>query len=83
MGRTARAGRPRLAFGLLYYNRRSTQHDADVLFPLFWNLRDEDAHTTVVGPFMHREAPANTTTGSPPLLQRLAAGGGYLHIRRS
>jgi hypothetical protein len=40
-----------------YYNRRSPKVDADILFPAFWHLRDDVTTTTVVGPFMHREAP--------------------------
>src|SRR5262249_34927894 len=41
-----------------YYNRRSTDIDSDILFPLFWKLRDQKVYTTIVGPFMHREAEA-------------------------
>lgn len=42
-------------FGLTYYNRRSKEVDADVVFPFFWKLRDDNTYTTVVGPWMHRE----------------------------
>ncbi|HKQ68800.1 MAG TPA: hypothetical protein VJT73_05645, partial [Polyangiaceae bacterium] len=44
-------------FGLVYYNRRSTKYDADIVFPFFWNVRDDKSLTTVVGPVIHREAP--------------------------
>jgi hypothetical protein len=68
-------------FGLLYYNRRSTRHDADVLFPVFWNLRDDQTHTTVVGPVMHREAPGEHDNWVAPLFfSGSRPGGGYLHI---
>jgi hypothetical protein len=43
-------------FGGLYYNRRSAERADDVLFPLFWNLRDQSAgsRTTIVGPLVNR-----------------------------
>ena len=57
-----------------YYNRRSTKHDADVLFPLFWHLRDDSSYTTIVGPFVHQEAPHRACQlAGPALLQRLSA----------
>ncbi|MEZ4226258.1 MAG: hypothetical protein R3B13_35250 [Polyangiaceae bacterium] len=45
-------------FGGLYYNRRSAERADDVLFPLFWNLRDlsEGSRTTIIGPFVNRVA---------------------------
>src|SRR5215471_14265480 len=68
-------------FGLLYYNRRSPRVDADVLFPIFWNVRDDDVHATVVGPFMHREAPgAHDNWLAPLFFSGSRQGGGYLHI---
>jgi hypothetical protein len=68
-------------FGLLYYNRRSPKRDADVLFPLFWNLREDDTRTTVVGPFVHREGPAGHDNWLAPLVfSGSRAKGGYLHI---
>lgn len=69
-------------FGGLYYNRRSPKHDADVLFPLFWNLRDEDNRTTVVGPVVHRSAPdAHDTWVAPLFFQGSRTNGsGYLHL---
>jgi hypothetical protein len=45
-------------FGPFYFQRRSKAVDADVLFPLFWNLRNDRTHTTIVGPFMHSERDA-------------------------
>ncbi len=44
-------------FGLSYFNRRSKNVDADVLFPFFWKMRHQQTHTTVVGPLMHSESP--------------------------
>ncbi len=43
-------------FGGLYYNRRSAERADDVLFPLFWNLRDREKgeRTTIVGPLLNR-----------------------------
>jgi len=45
-----------------YYNRRGKDHDADVLFPFFWRLRDYKTTTTVVLPFVHRETEATKDT---------------------
>jgi len=68
-------------FGTIYYNRRSTKHDADVLFPLFWHLRDEQEHTTVLGPIVHREAPESHDNWLAPLIfEGSRSKGGYLHI---
>ena len=68
-------------FGLLYFNRRSPKHDADVVFPLFWNLRDEQTRTTVVGPFVHREAPREHDNWLAPLVfSGVSPGSGYLHM---
>lgn len=56
-------------FGGLYYNRRSAERADDVLFPLFWNLRDRtsDSRTTVVGPFVNRVAPGERDNWLAPL----------------
>ena len=56
-------------FGGLYYNRRSAERADDVLFPLFWNLRDRttDSRTTVVGPFVNRVAPDERDNWLAPL----------------
>lgn len=76
-------------FGLFYYNRRSTNADADVLFPFFWKLRDHDTHTTVAGPFMHRESkgvpgkePGGHANWLAPLFFEGGSddGSGYMHI---
>ncbi|MGE3671743.1 MAG: hypothetical protein AB7K71_18885, partial [Polyangiaceae bacterium] len=54
-------------FGGLYYNRRSAEHADDVLFPFFWNLRDKDSRTTVVGPWVNRQAPGETDNWFAPI----------------
>jgi hypothetical protein len=43
----------------LYYNRRSNERSDDILFPLFWDLKNRttDDRTTIIGPLVHREAP--------------------------
>ncbi len=38
----------------IYYQRRSPDRSDDVVFPFFWNLRDQKTRTTVVGPFVNR-----------------------------
>src|SRR6185295_1534950 len=71
-----------------YYNRRSTHVDADVLFPLFWRLRDHDTRTTIVGPFAHRETektkdhPGRHDNWLAPLVFEGSSsnGSGYFHI---
>lgn len=42
-----------------YYNRRSNERADDVLFPVFWDLKNRltGDHTTILGPLVHREAP--------------------------
>ena len=68
-------------FGGLYYNRRSTKYDADVLFPLIWNLRDDKSHTTVVGPFVHHHAPGEHDNWLAPIFfSGSGPNSGYLHI---
>ncbi|HEY4158244.1 MAG TPA: hypothetical protein VGM29_09110 [Polyangiaceae bacterium] len=56
-------------FGGLYYNRRSAEHADDILFPVFWNLRDKtkDSRTTIVGPLVNRSAPGETDNWLAPL----------------
>lgn len=56
-------------FGGLYYNRRSPTHADDVLFPLFWNLRNpaEETRTTIVGPLVNRVAPGEHDNWLAPL----------------
>ena len=55
-------------FGL-YYNRRSNERADDVLFPLFWDLKNKVTgdHTTIAGPFVHREAPGEHDNWLAPL----------------
>ncbi len=64
-----------------FYDRRSPQVDADVLFPLFWHVRDGDSHLTVVGPIAHREAPGEHDNWLAPLFfeGKRKDGGGYFH----
>jgi len=65
-------------FGL-YYNRRSAERADDILFPLFWNLRDSDSRTTVVGPWVQRVAPDRGDHWLAPLyFWGRRPGGGYL-----
>jgi hypothetical protein len=67
-------------FGLLYYQRRSQEHDADVLFPAFWRVRDGDNHVLVVGPLAHREAPGENDNWLAPLyFEGSRKDGGYFH----
>ncbi len=56
-------------FGGIYYNRRSAEHSDDVLFPLFWNLRNplEGKRTTIVGPLVNRVAPDEHDNWLAPL----------------
>ncbi|MEM1034642.1 MAG: hypothetical protein AAGN82_30160 [Myxococcota bacterium] len=69
-------------FGLTYFNRRSEHHDADVVFPIFWKLRDHDTYTTVVGNVMHRESPTGHDNWVAPFFFEGSGQGGkeYLHI---
>src|SRR5690606_15703419 len=66
-------------FGGVYYNRRSAEHSDDILFPLFWNLRDKESRTTVVGPLVNRVAPQETDNWLAPLyfLGTRENGGSY------
>ncbi|HHH31660.1 MAG TPA: hypothetical protein ENK57_25385 [Polyangiaceae bacterium] len=69
-------------FGLTYFNRRSPSYDADVLFPIFWHIRDEDSYTTVVGPVMHNERPEGHDNWVAPLFFEGSGEDGheYMHI---
>jgi hypothetical protein len=75
-------------FTPFYYNRRSKDHDADILFPLFWRLRNFDTTTTIVGPFGHSEStgapgsPKRSATWAAPLFfqGKSSDGSGYFHI---
>jgi hypothetical protein len=68
-------------FGLLYYQRRSPDVDADVLFPLAWRVRDRENRVLVLGPLAHREAPNETDNWLAPLyFVGSRKDGGYFHI---
>jgi hypothetical protein len=68
-------------FGLLYYRRRSPKHDADVVFPLAWHVRDNDSRTFVLGPLAHREAPGEHDNWIAPIAFTGARkDGGYFHF---
>jgi hypothetical protein len=56
-------------FAGVYYNSRSAERADDILFPLFWNLRDRltNSRTTVVGPFVNRVAPGERDNWLAPL----------------
>ncbi|MEO8876260.1 MAG: histidine--tRNA ligase [Polyangiaceae bacterium] len=54
-------------YGLLYYQRRSAEQDADIVFPLAWRVRDRENHVLVLGPFAHREAPHEHDNWLAPL----------------
>ena len=67
-------------FGL-YYNRRSAERADDILFPLFWNMRDQDGRTTVIGPWAQRVAPDRSDHWLAPLyFWGKRPEGGYLII---
>jgi hypothetical protein len=67
-------------YGLLYYRRRSLHLDMDVLFPLAWRVRDNDASTLVLGPFVHRESPKENDNWLAPLyFAGSRPNGGYFH----
>jgi hypothetical protein len=67
-------------FGL-YYNRRSAERADDILFPLFWNLRDQNSRTTVIGPWAQRVAPDRSDHWLAPLyFWGKRPEGGYLII---
>jgi histidyl-tRNA synthetase len=65
---------------LLFYQRRSPNWDADVLFPLAWRVRDRQNHVLVLGPLAHREAPGEHDNWIAPLFfQGKRTDGGYFH----
>ena len=53
--------------GLFYYRRRSQRISADVLFPFFWHVRDEQSYLTAIGPFVHQEGPTGHDNWLAPL----------------
>ncbi len=68
-------------FALLYYGRRSPDLDMDLVFPLFWRVRDRDNRVVVAGPVVHREAPGEHDNWFAPLyFEGKRKDGGYLHI---
>jgi len=76
---TPRTDRESLA-ALLFYQRRSPDTDADVLFPLAWRVREKQNHVLVLGPIVHREAPAEHDNWLAPLVfQGSRKDGGYFH----
>jgi hypothetical protein len=72
--------RQSLFFGF-FYDRRSPEMDADILFPGIWYVRDGASRLTVVGPLAHREAPGEHDNWLAPLVfeGRRKEGGGYFH----
>ena len=76
---TAQTDRETLA-ALVFYQRRSPNIDADVLFPLAWRVRERQNHVLVLGPLAHREAPEEHDNWLAPLLfEGKRKGGGYFH----
>ncbi len=70
-------------YGPLYYNRRSAERADDVLFPLFWNLRDLEhkTRTTIVGPLVNKVSPTGHDNWLAPLYFTGKHGdGGYTII---
>lgn len=67
-------------YGMLYYQRRSPNVDADVLFPLAWRIRERENRVYVFGPAAHREAPGEHDNWLAPLFfQGKRKDGGYFH----
>lgn len=77
---TEKTDRQRLA-GVLFYQRRSKDFDADVLFPLAWRVRDRQNRAYVLGPLVHREAPYEHDNWLAPLVfEGARKDGGYFHV---
>lgn len=67
--------------GLVFHRRRSTRHDADVVFPFFWRWREDQDRTTIVGPVGRHVGPAGTDTFVAPFVfYGTRADGSYLNI---
>ncbi len=67
-------------YGLFYYQRRSSDYDMDVLFPLAWRVRDKESKVLVLGPVAHREAPGEHDNWLAPLFfEGSRKDGGYFH----
>ncbi len=76
---TAKTDRQSLLAGV-FYQRRSPQVDADVLFPVIWRVRDRQNHVFVLGPLAHREAPYEHDNWLAPIFfQGKRKDGGYFH----
>lgn len=76
---TAKTDRESLA-ALVFYQRRSPDTDADVLFPLAWRVRQKQNHVLVLGPIAHREAPDEHDNWLAPIVfQGSRKDGGYFH----
>lgn len=69
------------SYGLLYYQRRSPRNDADVFFPFVWKWREDDHHTTIIGPVgWHRGPKAADTAIAPFVFWGDHDGESYLNI---
>jgi hypothetical protein len=67
-------------FALLFYQRRSPNFDADIVFPAFWRVRDRQNHVLALGPLAHREAPGEHDNWVAPLVfEGERKDGGYFH----
>jgi hypothetical protein len=76
---TPKTDRESLA-ALLFYQRRSPNMDADVLFPAFWRVRERQNHVLVLGPLAHREAPNEHDNWLAPIVfEGKRKDGGYFH----
>lgn len=76
---TAKTDRESLT-ALFFYQRRSLDLDADILFPIAWRVREKKNHVLVLGPFVHREAPKENDNWLAPLyFQGKRETGGYFH----
>jgi hypothetical protein len=76
---TAKTDRQSLFAGV-FYQRRSPEIDADVLFPAVWRVRDRQNHVFVLGPLAHREAPYEHDNWlAPVVFQGKRKDGGYFH----
>lgn len=77
--RTEKTDRESLT-AMVFYQRRSPNVDADVLFPLAWRVRERQNHVLVLGPLVHREAPKENDNWLAPLyFQGKREKGGYFH----
>ncbi len=66
--------------GLLYYRRRSPRVDADVLFPLVWSERRDDATSLTVGPLHLENSPRHWDNWLAPVwFAGESTKGGYFH----